>query len=257
MKTNELMPLNPHDLAWCLRRAPKEVLELLKRYPRKSCVAGGFIRACIANEDINDIDIFACDKTHAALFAATLSNAAAQRKGRPQRVVETDNAYTIFGFPIDPQVIHRWTFADVMDVIPSFDFTVACAVIFWCNRLNRWEGFCAPTFYSDLAAKRLVYRAPVREEEPGGSMLRVLKFYQKGYRIPLDSLGLVMARCCKDIDEKGILKLMNDHCISDDSAGRGRETALAKIITGRLVEVDPAIDPSHIAHLPTLGEDKA
>lgn len=227
----ELLALNRQDIDWAIRRMPAAVRELLKKNARRACVAGGFLRSCIANEAINDVDIFAANKDHARAMAAELSVAMAF-PGRPAiKVHVTDNAYTVLAKGITPQIIHRWTFEDVMDVTPTFDFTIACAMVFWCDRLNRWEGFCAPTFYQDLAAKRLVYRAPEREEEPGGSMLRVLKFYQRGYRIPLDSLARVMARCCKDI-------YMADG-----------EEIVSKIITGRLVEVDPVIDPSHAAHL--------
>ena len=34
-------------------------------------------------------------------------------------------------------------------------------------------------FYPDLAARRLVYTAPVRDEEAGGSLLRVRKFIER------------------------------------------------------------------------------
>jgi hypothetical protein len=88
-----------------------------------------------------------------------------------------------------------------------------------------------------LAAKRLVYRSPIRNEDAGGSMLRVLKYYQKGYRIPLNSLGSVIARIVKAIDfEKVDAK---------------NEFQVGKIVTGLLREVDPDIDPLHIAHLPS------
>lgn len=233
MKTNELMPLNPFDLKQCVRRLPKQVRALLQQNPRQACVAGGFIRAVVAGEQVNDVDIFAPSYLHASNYAASLAN---QPGESPRRMHKTDNATTIFGYFITPQIIHRWTFADVMDVVPSFDFTIACAVIFYCDRLNKWQGFCDPRFYQDLAAKRLVYRSPDREEEPGGSMLRVLKFYQRGYRMPLCSLAAVMARCVKDLNY--------DH-----------EIDLADAIKGRLVAVDPQVDPDHEAHLPSLNEE--
>jgi hypothetical protein len=228
-----MQPLNKHDLQQCTRRMPKEVLQLLKTNPRKACVAGGFIRAVIANEKVNDIDIFAANKEHAMEMATALSLDDKLTGDKPRRIITTDNAYTVRGFFIDPQIVHRWTFDDVMDVAGSFDFTIACAIIFWCNRLNQWQGFCDPRFYQDLAAKRLVYRRPVRNEDAGGSMLRVLKFYQRGYRIPLDSLADVMARCVKDVDT-------------------GDEEGCARTICDRLVEVDPLIDQSHAAHVPGL-----
>lgn len=262
MTTNEMQPLNRYDLQQCTRRMPKEVLQLLKTYPRQACVAGGFIRAVVANEKVSDIDIFASCHKHAQDMADMLSlgaesltqleafratkEAGGMLKDKPRTIIRTDNALTVRGFYIDPQIVHRWTFADVMDVAQSFDFTIACALIFWCDRLNAWQGFCDERFYQDLAAKRLVYRSPVRNEDAGGSLLRVLKFYQRGYRIPLDSLGAVIARTVKDIDMKGLEIL--GHNVG------GQEKALAKIITGLLVEVDPLLDPSHAAHVPSLAD---
>jgi len=67
--------------------------------------------------------------------------------------------------------------------------------------------------------------------------LRVLKYYQKGYRIPLNSLGSVIARLIKSID-----------------TGKGDihdEEWVGWVITGLLREVDPEIDPLHAAHLPS------
>lgn len=247
MTTNELQPLNRYDLQACTRRLPKAVLELLKRHPRRACVAGGYIRAVIAGEKVSDVDIFAQNKDHAKTLSLELKYEKRGFHNIEHPVHETDNAFTVLGYPLDPQIIHRWTFEDVMDVCPSFDFTIACAVLFYCDRLNEWQGFCDARFYQDLAAKRLVYRSPIRNEEAGGSMLRVLKFYQRGYRIPLDSLGAVMARCVKDIDMTGVTILSHNE-------GIDHEKSLAKIITGKLVEVDPVIDPSHAAHVPSLAD---
>jgi hypothetical protein len=244
---NNLIPLNPHDLRWCLRRMPKEVQNVLKANARRSCVAGGFIRSCIAGETINDVDIFAADLATAKAMAFDLSTAG-RPEGRPRKVHESANAFTIKDYFITPQIIHRWTFPDVMDVAASFDFTIACSLIFWSG--SEWQGLCDPTFYPDLAAKRLVYRSPQRNEDAGGSMLRVLKFYARGYRIPLESLGAVMARMAVTLDENKLRGLTTDF---DGS----REKAIARVLTGLLVEVDPVIDPSHEAHLPGASEDEA
>jgi hypothetical protein len=256
---NELRPLNHHDISMCLRRAPRAVLRLLKAYPRKSCIAGGYIRAVIAGEKVNDIDLFASNVDQANDMADFLSFgvkdlselAAARVLGTQdvRRVIRTDNALTVRGFPIDPQIVHRWTFEDIEDVIPSFDFTIACAAIFWCDRTNRWVGYCDPRFYEDLAAKRLVYRAPIRNEDAGGSMLRVLKFYQRGYRIPLDSLGAVMARMLTgvELDSVKATKKFGE-------PERVDEMQLAKVLTGLLREVDPNVDPTHEAHMPSFSD---
>lgn len=222
--------LNQHDLQWCLRRAPKQVLELMKEHS-DIIVGGGFVRSCVANEKINDIDLFCHSKEAARAYATILAGTG--------KVYETGNAFTVSrkrGMSV--QFIHRWTFADPQTLLQSFDFTIACGA-FW--HYKGWNSLCHDRFYEDLAAKRLVYQAPKRNEDAGGSMLRVLKFYQRGYRIPLDSMGAVIARLLTGVRDIETLD----------------EDRRARILTGLLREVDPAIDPSHIAHLPSLGEEDA
>jgi hypothetical protein len=53
---------------------------------------------------------------------------------------------------------------------------------------------CADEFYSSLASKSLVYRAPDRDEDAGGSILRVLRFLRKGYSISPEHFSAVLAR---------------------------------------------------------------
>lgn len=236
-----------HDLQWCLQRTPKIVLTMLKANPDKLFVAGGFIRSCIANEHINDIDLFVGSKEFGRQVADQMAESF-KRKAH-----ETENAYTVTGGRFAIQVIHRWTFDKPEDCVDSFDFTVAQAA-FWFRAEQyegtqdavaaNWKSVCCERFYADLAAKRLVYTSPVREEGAGGSMLRVLKFYQRGYRIPLDSLGAVMARLACAVKQPDALLGKYDH-----------EAWTAKILTGLLREVDPNIDPTHICHLPSEPED--
>jgi hypothetical protein len=231
-----------HDLQWCLKRAPRQVLQLMKDHPGKLICSGGFIRDCVNGDQVNDIDLFVTDKANAKLFAQSLSGEA--------KVHETDNAYTVRGFKISPQIIHRWTFESAEQLTESFDFTVAKAAFWWEGSTEslsgvisgKWQSVCHPDFYADLAARRLIYVSPVREEEPGGSLLRLLKFYQRGYRIPLDSLGAVLARLVMGV---------NQHEMPMD---KGREKGWAKVLTGLLREVDPNVDPTHVSHLPSQSE---
>lgn len=213
------------DLLWCLRRLPKKVFNLMKEEHDKIMLAGGYIRSCISNEQQTDIDLFCKTKDSAEIYARRLV-----KEG--QRLISTDNAFTIIGKKPVIQFIHRWVYNNPADILPSFDFTIARAVI-WFDGDN-WQSLCDGRYYADLAAKRLVYCSPVRIEEVGGSTLRVLKFYQRGYRIPLDSLAGTIARVMTGIDfEKA----------SDEESWK-------HIITGLLREVDPDIDMTHISHLP-------
>jgi hypothetical protein len=242
------MKLDYQDLRWALVRLPKNLKKIMEdpEWHNKIFVGGGYLRSIVSNEPINDVDVFVGSEKDAELLAHKL---AFEKKD----IVKTDNAYTIRGkMPI--QIIYRWLFEQPEDVSNSFDFTVCCAVFYYTwykpekvkvedsepQLIKKWDSYCDERFYIDLASKRLVYRHPVRNEDAGGSMLRVLKYYQKGYRIPLDSLGGVIARLVKSINENRI----DIH----------NEQDVAKVVTGLLREVDPNIDPLHQSHLPS-GED--
>lgn len=212
-------------------------------------VAGGFIRSCVSNDTVNDVDVFCGSKDYAREIALRLVD------NDRTRIYETDNALTLRGFSFPIQFIHRWTFDDPRAAVCSFDFTIARAA-FWCDKTpdmlvpgdgGIWKTVCDPRFYPDLAGKRLVYCQPIRNEEAGGSLLRVLKFYQRGYRVPLDSLAAVIARMFRGVDLSKI----------QESFGVADETQLAKVLTGLLREVDPSVDPSHIAHLPSEAAAEA
>lgn len=235
--------LSPYDLVSCVRRLPWVVRNLLKTNPNQLIVAGGYIRATVANEPVSDIDVIAPSKELAGRCAANL---VAEKN---VRLVTTDNAFTVCLRPIPVQFVHRWTFADAESAIASFDFTIARAAFWWDG--TQWASIVDPAFYSDLAAKRLVYCSPVRIEEAGGSMLRVLKFYQKGYRIPLDSLGAVIARTVAEVD----FQTLKDRATRYDQPEEASyEQRVATIVTGLLREVDPLIDPDHVFHLASETE---
>lgn len=216
--------LHPRDLDWCVRRAPQRVREAMQANPGRLFLAGGFIRSCIANEKVNDVDLFVPSHNDAERLALDLAG------GDEARLYRTENALSVRGLGPMVQVIHRWTFDRPEDAIASFDFTIASAAL-WHDGAQ-WCSTCHPDYYADLAARRLVYLSPAREGEPGGSLLRVLKFYQRGYRIPLDSLGAVLAR------------------LMTGAQACATEADLAQAITGLLREVDPVVDPDHVSHLP-------
>jgi len=224
------MNLLREDLSWCVRRLPSAVVTLLKSNP-SVCVAGGFIRSCIANETINDIDLFVTSSDQARAIADIL-------KPPHGRIITTENAHTVIGLGLPVQIIHRWTFESPSHILPSFDFTIAQAVL-W-HSTNGWESLISERYYQDLASRRLIYTSPTRIEEVGGSLLRVLKFYQRGYRIQLDSLGAVVARLTTGV--KDIRRFDGD------------EPGLAKILSSLLRLVDPNVDPLHESHLPSTTE---
>ncbi len=62
--------------------------------------------------------------------------------------------------------------------------------------------------------------------------MRILKFYQRGYRIPLESLGRVVSRLISGIDDFEVFVGLS-------------EEERAKKITTLLREVDPEVNPDH------------
>lgn len=235
MNTSEL---SKQDLNWCLRRIPKPVREEIKRRPG-IVIAGGLIRSCITGEKVNDIDIFGPSKDELEAMARKL----AAHGGRQRRIIETDNAFTVPGWNPTLQFIHRWLYSKPEEVVESFDFTI-CSAAFWYDG-SAWHSLIHEDFYRDLAAKRLVYMVPQRNEDAGGSMLRVLKYYQRGYRIPLDSMGAVISRLVMGVEVDKMLE-----------RGEYNEHNLARILTSLLVEVDPLVDPEHLVHLPSMKEEE-
>lgn len=249
--------LTYHDLQFALQRAPWGLLHTMRKpqWENKIFVGGGFLRSVVAGEPVNDVDVFVTSRQSATDLAKELNKVPPHAAWTPRDygIIETENAITLTKIKPTIQIIHRWVFDRPQDVANSFDFTVCCAVFWWGekeiidgngqpDKRATWQSFCDNRFYSDVASKRLIYRSPKRNEDAGGSLLRVLKYYQKGYRIPVDSLAAVIGR------------LMASYKPNLDSIGLPPKTLdeahVAKIVCGLLREVDPAVDPNHVSHLP-------
>lgn len=202
------------DLNFVLSRCPRDVVALLRT--GRVYLGGGFIRETVAGNKPNDVDLFGMGKDE---LKETALNFALKREGR---IHSTDNAVTVLCPPRLPvQFITRWTFSEAAQCSDSFDFTV-CQAVVWFDG-EHFKSSVHENFYSDLAARRLVYTFPMREEEAGGSMLRVRKFLQRGYSIQAQSLAGVISRLVGKVDF---------HKASD-------ERSVAKVITALLHEVDP------------------
>ena len=213
--------LTEQDLHYVVRRLPKDIRDLLQKHTL--FIGGGFIRETIAGkDDVRDIDIFGTSKDALTAVAALLT---AGRMGSKSHY--TDNAVTVICPPRMPvQFITRWTFADSASLVASFDFTVCQAVIWFDRDTRKWCSVTHDSFYADLAARRLVYTFPTRDEEAGGSLMRVVKFLKRGYTIQVASLAGVTARV--------MMKVRNSDLTST-------EEGMARVITGLLHEVDPLL----------------
>jgi len=231
--------LDSQDLAWAVRRLSRVVREMLVKHgPEGLFLAGGFLRASVTGENAADIDLFSPTPAKADEWATALG----ERTGKGTH--RSMNAITVKMKPLVTQFIHRWTFSHPLECLPSFDFTIAQAALWWDG--TKWQSACSERFYVDAAAKRLVYTRPTREEAPGGSLLRVLKFYQRGYRIPLDSFAAVIGRLLHGYRAKDL----------QDAIANGDTAWSTQVLTALLHEVDPVVDPEHLAHLPSAEEAK-
>lgn len=219
------MQLSKTDLNFILSRCPRDVLKLLRYNPGTLYLAGGFIRSTLAGEKVSDIDLFGGSADDLLRIAKDLT---LERKGR---YFKTDNAITVLAPPRIPvQFITRWVFTGPMTCINSFDYTV-CQAVIWTELMDIipretkiiFRSAISPQFYQDLAARRLVYTFPQREEEAGGSFMRMVKFIKKGYNIQAPSMAGVMSR---------ILWKVRDEKMTD-------EKWMAQVITGLLRQIDP------------------
>lgn len=180
------MELTKTDLELVVTRLPKDVRELMVTHTGLM-VGGGFIRSTIAGERVSDIDLFGPAKSLLRLAALSLSTS------RSGKLHSSDNAYTVLTQSRMPvQFITRWLFGSCEDLVKSFDFTVCQAAVAYVD--CAWKSCCCDAFYTDLAARRLVYTAPDRNEDAGGSMLRMRKFLSRGYNIQAPSMAGVIAR---------------------------------------------------------------
>lgn len=212
--------LYPADIQRIVTSLPKDVVKLLKKADGSVFLAGGFIRARLAGEVAADIDLWGAEKQDLANRALLLG---AQRG---VRVMSTKNAHTIITpnrLPV--QFIDRWLFKNPIECCESFDFTIASAAVWYVK--GAWNSYCHEDFYRDLATKSLVYTSPVRNEDAGGSFMRLQKFIGKGYRISPGNLAKVTARLMA--------------CIKFDDFYAKPEHWKAQVILGLLREVDPLV----------------
>lgn len=204
------------DLHLVVTRLPKDIREMCKN--EGVIIGGGFIRETISGGKVKDVDIFGSNERDLKSIARCL------RRERKAHKFSTDNAVTVLtNGRLPVQFITRWVFNDLQSCVESFDFTVCQAGVQFDKETEKWTSCIHDNFYSDLAAKRLVYTFPEREEEAGGSIMRVMKFLPRGYNIQTQSLAGVMSRIAAQLEERVF----------------GDEKAIAAIFKGLLVEVDP------------------
>lgn len=232
-----MQTLTEQDLRLVTSRTPQYVRDVMVNYP--VFLAGGFIRATIAGEEVNDIDLFSRDCDLIKSLVAQLSMGA-QAGGA--KVHKSENAWTIIGHGRMPvQFITRWLYTDPNVLVNQFDFTIAQAAIWYDQAETKWVSVCSDRFYPDLAAKRLTYTYPNREEDGAGSILRAFKFVKKGYNIQAENIGAVIARLVgkMPINPQVTIAELGEQWMGACIAGLIREVDPLDIVDGLDVTVDP------------------
>ncbi len=222
------MELAVNDLNHVVRRLPKDIRALLSKYHGNLFVGGGFIRAVVAGEQPSDIDLFGVSKD---LLVAIAKELQGTRGGKENCLLHhTKNAVTVISNGrITVQFITRWTYSTLDEVTASFDFTVCQAAIGrgGVEKNAPWVSQASDRFYQDLAARRLVYTHPIRDEEAGGSLMRSIKYMKRGYTMQIGSLAGVVARLTAKVDQQKL-------SLQD-------EPQVKRVLHGLLEEVDPSI----------------
>lgn len=287
----QYQPLRREDELWIARHIPKPVIAILKNDP-KLMIAGGFIRALLGREKPSDIDIFGPDPSKMKYYADELAGALEadvipaiivlpENKKDDDEEEDPDgigygptlsakkkhtsvNAVTVKG-PIPIQFIHKWKYETPEQILDAFDYGISRVVV-WLERertTGRWrlKSLCHPDFYSDLSMKRLTFNTRVISTA-GSSLLRMLKFYQRGYRMPLKDLANLVAAVSAQAlkrDEFREVKLMlsQDQISSPENIQR-----LSRSILETLTEIDPQfeddtalINSANISFLPSDDEE--
>ncbi len=101
--------------------------------------------------------------------------------------------FAAYGVACKVQFVKRCFYPQHEQLIQSFDFTICQAYLFYTSR-EGWVGYCTEEFLRDFAERKLVYTAPTRDEDPAGSLLRVVRFLKRGFHISEADLAKVLAR---------------------------------------------------------------
>lgn len=198
-------PLVQDDLRRIVFALPEEIQTMMRKHPTQVTVAGGFIRALVANEEVHDIDVFVDTESQAKKWA----------DDEDLEYEEKDKHLHLEGEEGEPeiQIIWRYNYKQPVEVPAGFDYTVCKAAIWFDNGdKNKKPGFtgtCHKNFYRDIARKMLVYDCD-RDVERIESFPRLLKYITYGYSIEPHSLAELVAKTCISLNlSNGLDGLIN------------------------------------------------
>ena len=182
----------PH-VADVVAALPSVVHDFIVRY-HDIWLAGGFVRDVVAGDMPSDIDLWSNDadalRRMARIFAADFAAQAAARTHITKQAVTVHLASV--SHPV--QFITRWVYPTPQQLVMSFDYTMCQAAVWYDHDSGRWRGVCHPRFVEHAVHHHLCYTAPERDEEPAGSLARLLKFTRRGHTTSADTVAKVIGR---------------------------------------------------------------
>jgi hypothetical protein len=168
-----------------------EVKEILQHFDGTTCVAGGFCRDTMTGREPKDVDIFSEDARVAKLAIERFGWATALYSQKTTaNAVSFTPVLNVESKP-DVQFITRTYYTCPTELIESFDFSVCQVAVYWDQK---WVGVCTELFWQDIFGEKATYTLPTRDEDPGGSLLRMVKFVGKGYKVTENDIANVTGR---------------------------------------------------------------
>lgn len=183
---------------------PHYVRTILKEFPGRAWVAGGFLRDLYlwgSDAEWNDIDLWIGPGVDADQVAGRIT-ALFQSARRHASAGEhfSHNAITLLLQDETVQIIRGWRYATVDLLLNDFDFE-CCKAAFGYAQDGTPELHVGPKFFEDCDARRLTYAAPEnRVEALGNSLMRVVKLAQRGWHITPESMAAVTMRAVSGLD---------------------------------------------------------
>lgn len=139
--------------------------------PKGAFIAGGAITSVFTGQPINDVDFYFKSKED---FIIAVGQAYDERFWC---LAATDRAVTFANGDGIIQLMHFDFFSNANDVFDAFDFTVCMGAY----DLDAKEFVFQDNFFKHAAQRHLNFHSGTRY--PYGSLLRVLKYQDRGYRI--------------------------------------------------------------------------
>lgn len=182
-----IMTLHPDFVSLAVNNLPDEIRGVLMKLGPGLCVAGGFVRDTLLGEEPKDIDLFGTGVKVVADAITVLE------KLGYKRVSDTRNAVTFLS-PEGPkvQVIRRVYYPTHEALVDSFDFSICQTAVWWAG--DRFVGYCTEAFSEDIVNGKARYTAPERDEDPGASVLRMVRFAGRGFEVPQEDIENCLAR---------------------------------------------------------------